>query len=220
MSGPIDTYVAELARSLPGPRHIRQGMLAELDDGLRDAADAHRAAGVAPREAELLAVRETGPVQELAIDYRTELAARSGRHTAMLLALTMLASTAAWDLIWYVVPSAPPLPGVPELARVMMWTGMACAAVCALGVGLLVASARRAMPVRLINGTLVAVGAVAVALIVGSSLAMNVLNLDQAGRILGGSAALNLLIAASLVAVVAQVRALWRTARTTLALGR
>lgn len=221
MAGPIDTYVAELARSLPGPRQVRRDLLAELDDGLRDAAEAHQAAGVPEREAELLAVRENGPLAELVDDYRSELAAKSGRHTAMLLAITLLVSTTAWDLIWYVVPDqGPALPGVAVLAQVITWACIVCAVVCALGVGLLRLSGRRPLPVRLINGMVVVTGLLAVAVVVGSSIGMNLLNLRHSGQVLESSAALSGLTVASIVAVAAAVRALLSTARTTLALER
>jgi hypothetical protein len=221
MPGPIDTYVAELARSLPGPRSVRRDLLAELDDGLRDAADAHRATGVPAREAELLAVRDTGPVADLVADYRSELAAKSGRHTAMLLAITLLSSTVAWDLIWYVVPSQGlALPGVVVLARVITWACILCVVVCGLGVGLLRLSARARLPVNLVNRMIVVVGLLAVAVIVGSSVAMNLINMEDSGQVLKSSAALTGLTLASAVAMAAALRALLSTMRTTRALER
>lgn len=221
MSGPIDTYVSDLARSLPGPRQVRRDLLAELTDGLRDAADAHRATGLPPREAELRAVRENGPLDDLVPDYRAELATKSGQHTAMLLAVTILLTTVAWDLIWYVVPGGgPPLPHVVTLAGVIMWTAVACAALCGLGALLLARSARRALPVRLINAAVVAVGSTTIVVVVASSLAMNLLNGGAAVGMFETSAPLIGLVIASGVAVTVMTRALLSTARTTFALER
>jgi hypothetical protein len=221
MAGPIDTYVAELARSLPGPRQVRRDLLTELDDGLRDAAEAHQASGLPAREAELRAVRENGPVADLVADYRSELAAKSGRQTAMLVAITLLASTTAWDLIWYVVPNqGPALPAVAVLARVITWACVLCAVVCGLGVGLLRLSGRRPLSVGLVNRMIVGTGLLSIAVVVGSSLSMNLINVDASGQVLERSAALTGLTVASVVAMAAAVRALLSTARTTYALDR
>lgn len=222
MNGPIDAYVSELAKALPGPRHVRRDLLSELEDGLRDAADAHRACGLPAREAELRAVHDNGPLDDLVTDYRTELAARSGRHTATQLIVLLLASNLAWDLIWYVAPSGgPPLPGVSVLAGVITCSAVLCAAICGLGLALLRQSGRGPVlvPVRRINHLIVSAGAGAIALIVGSALAMNLINVEDSGRMLSDSAALGVLTAASVLAVLVLVSALWRTARTTLAVG-
>ena len=221
MTGPIDTYVSDLARSLPGPRHVRRDLLAELEDGLRDAADVHQASGLPTHEAELRAVRDNGPVGELVTDYRTELAAKSGRHTAMQLIVLLLASTVAWDLIWYIVPSdGPALPGVMVLARVITCATVLCAAISGLGLAMLRLPGRMPVPVRRVNHLIVTAGASAIAVIVGSSLAMNLINVGEAGLQMSESPALGVLTAASLAAMGVLVSALWRTARTTLALER
>jgi hypothetical protein len=221
MNGPIDTYVSDLARSLPGPRHVRRDLLAELRDGLADAAAAHHATGLNVHQAELLAVRENGSIAELVTDYRTELAAKSGQHTAMQLMTMLLACNVAWDLIWFIVPSGgPPLPGVGVLARVITCSTVLCAVICGFGLGMLRLSGRTRAPVRRVNTMVVAAGSTAIAVIVGSALAMNLINLGESGQVMSESPALGVLTAASVLAMFALLSAMWRTARTTLALER
>ncbi|GAB3408638.1 permease prefix domain 1-containing protein [Flindersiella endophytica] len=225
MSGPIDTYVSDLAKSLPGPRQVRRDLLAELTDGLRDAADIHHASGLPARDAELLAVRESGPIGELVADYRTELAAKSGQHTAMQLMVMLLATNVSWDLIWFVVPSGgAPMPGVGVLARVITCSTVLCAVICGLGLAMLRlpgrVPGRTPVPVRRVNTLIVTAGATAIAVIVASALAMNLVSVGDAGRMMDDSAALGVLTAASVLTMFVLLSALWRTARTTHTLDR
>lgn len=76
----IEAYLADLRRELGGPLLLRAGMLREVRDGLNDAAQAYRAAGLSPHEAERAAVDEFGPADLVGGELRAELAASTGRY--------------------------------------------------------------------------------------------------------------------------------------------
>lgn len=96
----IDAHVAALGRVLRGPRRTRRCMLAEVRDGLRDAEDAYRAAGLDPEAAVARAVRDFGPVDQVAPAFQDELTARQGRWAAVLFAIVFPSMLVAWDLLW------------------------------------------------------------------------------------------------------------------------
>lgn len=84
----ITNVVGQLAAALHGPRRSRAGLLAEIRDGLEDAAAAHRSRGLSEQAAEARAVAEFGPVSDLAPLYQAELTATQARGTAALLAVS------------------------------------------------------------------------------------------------------------------------------------
>lgn len=94
----ITNFVGELAAALAGPRRIRAGLLAEVRDGLDDAAATHRSHGVSQLAAESSAVSEFGRVPELAPLYQAELTATQTRRTAALLAVRFPMIHAMWEL--------------------------------------------------------------------------------------------------------------------------
>lgn len=96
----IDGYMAALRRELRGPWLLRASMLREVRDGLRDAAAAHREAGLVPGEAERRAVDEFGPVRLVADQLRIELAASTGRYTAAIVVLTSTAQMVLAHHVW------------------------------------------------------------------------------------------------------------------------
>ncbi len=191
--GPIAAYVTALDDALRGPRGARRDVTAELADGLRDAADAYVDAGTPEREAQARAVRECGPVRDVAAAYAPELAAVQGRRTAAMCALSMPATVLAWGLTWRVaVPSAQvPSARVPSaptgshpwrlgvLSDLTDWAGIAGGVAGCCLAALLVASARRVLPVRLVLVLLVFLCGGALLVSTVCSVAMNVANAEQ-----------------------------------------
>src|SRR5262245_20169868 len=80
-ASPIEAYLAELARLLHGPRRRRARVLAELRDGLQDAAVAYRAHADSAVAAERQAVAGFGTPQAVADAFAGELATAYARRT-------------------------------------------------------------------------------------------------------------------------------------------
>lgn len=64
--GPVEHYLDDLLRRLPGDAHAVRRALAEAEAHLYDAVEAHRAAGLAQEDAERAAVAEFGPAPVVA----------------------------------------------------------------------------------------------------------------------------------------------------------
>ncbi|PZF79437.1 permease prefix domain 1-containing protein [Jiangella anatolica] len=152
----IDQYVAQLRREVRGPRLPRRGMLRELRDGLRDAADAHRSAGVDDAEAERLAVEEFGPLEAVAAAVRAELAAVAARYLAGLIAVLGSVQFALSTYTWTTAAAAQgwpePAPWYGVLSRAVdlssfAFMGLAALAVLALGRGARLLPTRRVVRV-------------------------------------------------------------------------
>jgi hypothetical protein len=199
---PIGTHVARLAERLRGPARLRRSMLAETRDGLHDAATAHRDGGLPASGADLAAVREFGPVADIAPLYQAELTAAQARRTALLIAVLFPALVLGWDLLWSSgvawTGSAPA--AVRALSRVQdtaSWTITALAAV------LLVAAVRRRADGRRLALAAGALGATGAVLCGGTAVAMNVADLDAtAGMIATNPLALPALAASGLALVL------------------
>jgi hypothetical protein len=124
----IDVYIAELARSLRGPRRFRTDLVTEARDSLVDAAEAYELAGLARRDAERQAVVDFGDVRTIASDYQTELGLAQTRRTALLVlvligtqgAITEVAWRLVADLGWTWHPGA----AYSLLARLVDWVGL------------------------------------------------------------------------------------------------
>lgn len=84
----IDAYLAEITARLAGPRRRRRELLAELRDGLMDAADHYRAEGSLSTVAAARAVRDCGRVAVVAHAYADLLADHQARRTALALLVT------------------------------------------------------------------------------------------------------------------------------------
>lgn len=120
----IEAYLSQVAAALPGPARTRDDIIAELRSGLLDAADAYRAAGHTPREANAAATAEFGDPRHVAAAFRPELAARQARR----LALTLITTGPLIGLLWITAATAshiairndPPWhwPGMPPAAPV------------------------------------------------------------------------------------------------------
>ena len=82
---PIAAYLVELAADLAGPPRMRRTVIAELEDGLRCAAERHRAAGGTTVQAEAAAIEEFGAPAVVARAFAPELAAAQARRFALAL---------------------------------------------------------------------------------------------------------------------------------------
>ncbi len=123
----IDAYVERLGAVLYGPRRVKAELLAEVRDGLWDAAWALQQRGVDPQEAEAQAVRDFGDVELVARECQRELAAVQGRRTAIWLAAMVPASVLVTSLLWLLKPQW----GVPPqgtwhvvIAKAIDWLGI------------------------------------------------------------------------------------------------
>ncbi|WP_219471813.1 permease prefix domain 1-containing protein [Nonomuraea rhizosphaerae] len=101
----IDDYVSELDRALAGPSGAKRDLVVEARDSLADAADALESDGLARAEAERLAVREFGPITDIAPGYQRELTAMAGRRLGLLLLITVPVAALAWSMIWRFYPT-------------------------------------------------------------------------------------------------------------------
>jgi hypothetical protein len=85
----VEEFVHAVDIRLPGPPRLREDILAELSDGLLEAAEANERAGLERGHAIQVAVREFGRPEALATSFREELMVARGRRTALvLLAMT------------------------------------------------------------------------------------------------------------------------------------
>ncbi|MGW0227684.1 permease prefix domain 1-containing protein [Actinopolymorpha singaporensis] len=185
---PIGAYVTALGNALRGPRGARRDVTTELADGLRDAADAYVEAGMPAREAEARAVRESGPVEDVAAEYAPELAAVQGRRTAAVCALSMPATVLAWGLTWSAeVPTGGHRWRLGVLSDLTDWAGIAGGVAGCVLAALLVVSARRVVPVRLLLALLVLLCGGAVLVSTVCAVVMNVANAERIAWMLAGS---------------------------------
>jgi hypothetical protein len=96
----VETYVAELRRSLRGPRRVRADLVAEARDGLFDATEAYQRQGMHPDAAERRAVADFGDVREIARQYQSELGLVQGRRTALHIVIVLAAQHLLWSGAW------------------------------------------------------------------------------------------------------------------------
>jgi fumarate reductase subunit C len=121
----IDAYLTELERRLP--RIAARRLRTEVREHLRDAAARHEVGGLSRADAEGAAVRDFGPVDEIARRLGFEIALRETRVAAAL----ALGATALFVFPLYVVPenTLPPAPwlekprdiAVLQLVMVALW---------------------------------------------------------------------------------------------------
>ncbi len=216
---PLATHVAELDRMLRGPGAVKRSMIAEVHDGLRDAAEAYRAAGLDPRRAAATAVQDFGAACEIAPLMQEELTARQGRSTLLLVAVTFPATVLGWDLLWMsgaggLWREAPDM--VAGLARIVdVGSGLAAA----LAFALLLATFRRGVAPRRITtlaGLTAATGAVFCG---GAALVMNLANRQHAGEALATNPLAVIAVLASAVAMALVLRSAVRSLRIALSSG-
>jgi hypothetical protein len=202
MTDPIAVHVAELDRGLHGPYRLRRDLVREVREGLEDAAEAYRGAGVDQRRAGELAVHDFGPTAAIAEQLQGELAAAQARHTALLLAFSFPALLIGWDVAWsggvewgHAAPAV-----IRTLAAVQ---DLASTAIALGAVGLLLLGLRRsAAPRRVAVATgATALGAVTVTSVL--SVAMNVVQADDLWVLIGSNMLFGVVSVASLVALLA-----------------
>jgi hypothetical protein len=107
----MEAEVARLERRLSGPRRLRRDMVAEVRDGLHDAATAHEEAGLEPAAAVRCALEEFGDLEAVARELQRELVARQARRAALIVGLAFLPLVLAWDLVWRLAPHEGPAAG-------------------------------------------------------------------------------------------------------------
>jgi hypothetical protein len=97
---PIAEYVDGLAATLRGPARVKARMVGEMRDGLVDAAAARTAEGMPDLYAAEQAVRDFGPLEELAPACQRELTIAQMRHTARTVAFAVPILLVCWFVIW------------------------------------------------------------------------------------------------------------------------
>jgi hypothetical protein len=183
MSDPVAAHVAELDRVLRGPGAVKRSMIAEVHDGLHDAATAYRMSGLDPQRAAATAVRDFGAVHEVAPLMQDELTARQGRSTALLLCVAFPAMVVGWDLLWTAgVGWASPAPAVVvALARVQ---DVASAAIAGAALILLLATFRSRVAPRWVTALAGLTAALGALVCGGITIVMNLVNADAAAAML------------------------------------
>jgi hypothetical protein len=125
--GMIDTYVAELAGALSGPRRAKADLIAETRDSLVDATKAYRRRGLDREAAEHRAVTEFGDVAEIAPAYQTELGLAQGQRTAFWIVCVLAPQSLVWDHVGGLVLGDSrwdPTPGYAVVDNVLPWLGL------------------------------------------------------------------------------------------------
>jgi hypothetical protein len=208
---PVGAHVAELHRVLRGPAAVKRSMIAEVRDGLADAVADHRDRGLDPQRAAAAAVRDFGPVREVAPLLQEELTARQGRRTALLLVVAFPATLLAWDGLWMAGQgwSTPPPVAVSALARA---TDVLTVLIAAAALVLLVATFRESPLPRWVTGLTGLLAALGVVGCGGMSVVMNLLIPDP-GEALPVSPATGLVIAFTVVAGALVTRSAARSLR-------
>jgi hypothetical protein len=172
---PIDSYVAALDGALHGPRRARWSMIAEARAGLRDAAAAYRAGGLPPDRAAETAVRDFGPVSEIAPLFQDELVAARGRWSAALLAVVFPAMLLGWDLLWSSgAVSREPAPAQDVVVSLAALQDALTITVGLAALTLLAVTFRRTVSPRVLARVVGLTGTVGALLCGGISVAMNV----------------------------------------------
>jgi hypothetical protein len=180
---PIAAHVASLERALRGPARTRRSMIAEVRDGLHDAAAAHRSGGLDPHRAAAQAVRDFGAVHEVAPLIQEELTARQARWAALLLAAAFPALVEGWDLLWVFTGDWKPAPTPPVVLLLAGTQDTVSYTIAVAALVLLAATFRRTMPPRWITAAVGLIGALGAVACLCMSTAMWVANAPAAASI-------------------------------------
>jgi hypothetical protein len=180
VTDPVTAHVAELERVLCGPGRVRRSMIREVRDGLHDAVAAYCEGGLDHERAATRAVRDFGPVHEIAPHFQDELAARQGRWTAALLMVVFPGLVLGWDLLWSNSAGMDHAP-VPFITMVLARVQDAAGAlVGAAAVVLLAVSFHRTAPPRLVTSLVGVTAIVGSVVSVGTAVLMNLSNAPSA----------------------------------------
>jgi hypothetical protein len=100
----LESYLADLAARLHGPRAARDRVLAEIRDGLTETIDAHVADGVSRADAATTAIGEFGDPATIARSFAGELATASARRTIAAFVVTGPLVGVWWLLLLHPAP--------------------------------------------------------------------------------------------------------------------
>jgi hypothetical protein len=209
---PVSAHVAELDRVLRGPGAVKGSMIAEVRDGLQDAAMAYRAGGLDPAQAAAAAVRDFGEMREIAALLQDELTARQGRRTAQLLVVTFPAMLLTWDLLWKAGAgwSTPPPAAVAVLARAVDVTTVLITAAALVLLLVTFRSRPLAGSVTGLTGLVAALGVLGTG---GLSVVMNLLHPHHSGATLAAHPAVAVVIVATTATAALVTRSAIRSLR-------
>jgi hypothetical protein len=209
---PVSAHVAELDRVLHGPVAMKRSMIAEVRDGLADAAADHRDRGLDPEHAAAAAVRDFGPVRDVAPLLQEELTALQGRRTAQLLVVAFPALLLAWDLMWKTGQGwpEPPTAAGAALARAV---DVLTVLITAAALVLLLVTFRAGRHPRWVTGLTGLVAALGVLGCGGMSLVMNLLKPHETGEMIATSPATAVVIVATAVSTGLVTRSAARSLR-------
>lgn len=177
----VGVAIGTLERSVRGPGRARAELLREVRDGLEDAVDAYREAGLDPVEARRRAVQDFGDAREVAAALQEELAAGYGRGAAARMAVAFPALVVLWDLVWATGSQpggTPPAAGI--LARLIDGLSFTAAAACGIALVLLWSRGRRGVPAARVTTGVGVLGLCTLAGVGGGSVLLNVLNTGRA----------------------------------------
>jgi hypothetical protein len=114
----IESYLADLAGALRGPRAAKADLLVEARHSLVDATAAHQRGGLPRPAAERRAVAEFGAVPEIAPGYQAELGLAQARRTALLVAAVVAVQGGFAEATWRSLPAHPTWRAGPLYAAV------------------------------------------------------------------------------------------------------
>jgi hypothetical protein len=187
-AGVIERYVSTLEGRLRGPRHVKVDLLAEARDSLDDAAESYREDGLTAADAERRAVDEFGPLNVVAHEYQSELAATHGANTVRGLLFVIPLAHVLWELnrmfwigSWSQFGAPPPqwYIAVAKADDTITWVIVAGAAVALVAGRLLSRRGISGMALGRLFGA-VAVGCVAAALFSNVALVVSTAHVDLA----------------------------------------
>jgi hypothetical protein len=142
----IDETVAALRARMP--RWVaRRGLLREIGDGLADAADAYRAAGLKPEDATARAVEDFGDLDRVAAEFADIALGRAGRRAALVLGPGYAVVLAAWLLVGRAASAPLRTPGVDGVSHAFTWLGAFALVIAAFTLVGLRRAGRRGEPV-------------------------------------------------------------------------
>ena len=143
----IDEAVAHLRSRMPR-WSARPGVLREIGDGLADAAEAYRAAGLEPHDAAARAVRDFGDLDRVAAEFADLRLGRATRRAAVVLGPGYAAVLGAWLLVGRAASSPVRTPGVDGVSHAFTWLGAVALVMAAFTLVGVRRAGRRGEPMR------------------------------------------------------------------------
>jgi hypothetical protein len=146
----VEDYLADVSARLQGPGRERAAIVAELQDGLLEAVDAHVARGLTPPAAAGAAVMEFGDPPTVAAAFTPELAAVQARR----IALALVRTGPLVGLLWVAAVATSPAPpwrhGLSGVWPALPLLGLAVSAAVVAAVLAVAATGRlsRWLPIR------------------------------------------------------------------------